>query len=68
LSPDIIQHSKDSSAAFLILVCDGIWDVMDNEQVARFVSQRILLTITLDECLQQQSMDNMTVYIVKLQE
>ncbi len=41
---------------------------MDNEQVARFVSQRILLTITLDECLQQQSMDNMTVYIVKLQE
>jgi serine/threonine protein phosphatase PrpC len=72
-TPDIIQYPKDSSTAFLILACDGIWDVMNNEQVARFVSQRTSTTRLdniasqlLDECLQKQSTDNMTVYIVKL--
>jgi protein phosphatase 1B len=71
--PDIIQHPRDSSASFLILASDGIWDVMTNEQVAAFVSQRALNTTfdniisqLFDHCLQQQSTDNMTAFIVKL--
>lgn len=71
--PDIIQYPRDSSASYLILACDGIWDVMTNEQVALFVSQRIantslrnIISQLFDHCLQHQSMDNMTAYIVKL--
>jgi len=70
---DIIEYPRNSSVSFIILACDGIWDVMNNEQVARFVSQRTSRTTLdniasqlLDECLQKQSTDNMTVYIVKL--
>jgi len=71
--PDIIEYPRDSSAAYLILACDGIWDVMNNEKVALFVTQRASNTTLeniaselLDYCLQQGSSDNMTVYIVKL--
>ncbi|CAF1261995.1 unnamed protein product [Rotaria sordida] len=71
--PDIIQYVRDSSAAYLILACDGIWDVMDNEQVAKFVSERIpntaldnIISQLFDQCLQKESSDNMTAYIVQL--
>lgn len=71
--PDIIRYERDSSAAYLILACDGIWDVMDNEQVAKFVSERIgnttlddIVSQLFDRCLEEGSSDNMTAYIVKL--
>lgn len=70
---DIVEHPRQS-AAFLVLACDGIWDVMTNEEVAAFVCQRAAKTNNLeaiasellDECLHRQSSDNMSVYIVKL--
>jgi len=72
-SPDIIQFSKESAAAFLILACDGIWDVMSNEQVAHFVSKRAsntslqnIVSQLLDQCLKLETMDNMSIYIIKL--
>jgi serine/threonine protein phosphatase PrpC len=71
--PDIIQYSNQLSAAFVILACDGIWDVMNNEQVAHFVSKRSSNTSIqkiaeqlIDHCLQLESMDNMSIYIIKL--
>ena len=71
--PDIIPYPKDSSSAYLILACDGIWDVMNNEQVAKFVSERVLNTALdqiisqlFDHCLEEESSDNMTAYIVRL--
>lgn len=70
---DIVQYPRDSSAAFLVLACDGIWDVMTNEDVATFIVSRIatksLETIAselMNECLHRDSTDNMSVYIVKL--
>jgi len=75
-SPDIIQFSKESSsaaAAFIILACDGIWDVMNNEQVANFVSKRAsntslenIISQLLDHCLELETMDNMSIYIIKI--
>jgi len=36
--PDV-QHLKlNGEDQFLVLACDGIWDVMDNQQVVDFVS------------------------------
>ncbi|CAM4842451.1 unnamed protein product [Rotaria magnacalcarata] len=53
--------------------CDGIWDVINNQQVATFVSNKTSSNILqdtvsqlLDECLKLETMDNMSVYIVKL--
>lgn len=72
-SPDIIQYSKLKSGSYLILACDGIWDVMTNEQVASFVAKRIsntsledIVSQLLDECLKLETMDNMSIYIVKI--
>jgi len=72
--PDIVTYSRKSSAAFIILASDGIWDVMTNEQVASFVSQQISTKTTLenitsqllDQCLEEESLDNMSVYIIQL--
>jgi serine/threonine protein phosphatase PrpC len=70
---DIVEYSRNSSAAFVVLACDGIWDVMTNEEVALFVINRITSTTLeniasqlLDECLRRTSTDNMSVYIIKL--
>jgi serine/threonine protein phosphatase PrpC len=70
---DIVQYPRDSSAAFVLLACDGIWDVMTNEEVASFVVDRAATTTLeniaaqlLDECLHRKSTDNMSVYIIKL--
>ncbi|CAF4039427.1 unnamed protein product [Rotaria sp. Silwood2] len=70
---DIIEYPRDSSAAYLVLACDGVWDVMTNEDVASFVVDRVATTKLeniaaqlLDECLRRDSTDNMSIYIVKL--
>jgi serine/threonine protein phosphatase PrpC len=70
---DIVQHQRDASTAFVVIACDGIWDVMSNEQVATFVAHRVsntslenIASQLLDQCLHKESTDNMTVYIVKL--
>jgi serine/threonine protein phosphatase PrpC len=70
---DIVEYPRDTLASFIVLACDGIWDVMTNEEVAIFVVQRTsantLEDITsqlLDECLRRNSTDNMSVYIIKI--
>ncbi|CAF3878109.1 unnamed protein product, partial [Rotaria sordida] len=70
---DIIIYSRKSSAAFIIIASNGIWNVMSNEQVASFVFQRIsiikldqIASQLLDHCLEKQSRDNMSVYIIKV--
>ncbi len=70
---DIVEYPRNSLASFVILACDGIWDVMTNEDIALFVTQRAstntLEEITsqlLDECLRRKSTDNMSVYIIKV--
>ena len=71
--PDIIQYERNASTAYVIIACDGIWDVMSNEEVASFVAQNAsdttlenLASKLLDQCLKEESTDNITVYIVKL--
>jgi len=57
---------------FLILACDGIWDVMTNEDICEFVSARMKVTDDLeavaneviDTCLYKGSRDNMSIIII----
>ena len=70
---DIVQYPRNSLASFIILACDGIWDVMSNVEVALFVAHRAsthkledISSLLLDECLRRNSTDNMSVYIVRV--
>lgn len=70
---DIVQYPRDASAAYVVLACDGIWDVMSNEEVASYILDRAstipMETIAaqlLDDCLRRQSTDNMSIYIIQL--
>ena len=40
--PDVTIHKRDPSRdRFLVLACDGVWDVMSNEQVGEFVLNKV---------------------------
>ncbi|KAK1881320.1 protein phosphatase 1bb isoform X2 [Gymnodraco acuticeps] len=59
---------------FVVLACDGIWDVMSNEELCEFVRSRLLVCDDLekvcnsvvDTCLHKGSRDNMSVVLVSL--
>uniref|UniRef100_A0A3B5L5F6 protein-serine/threonine phosphatase n=1 Tax=Xiphophorus couchianus TaxID=32473 RepID=A0A3B5L5F6_9TELE len=59
---------------FVVLACDGIWDVMSNEELCDFVRSRLLVCEDLekicnsvvDTCLHKGSRDNMSVVLVCL--
>lgn len=39
--PDVEISELTSDHEFIVLACDGIWDVMSNERVVDFVRQKI---------------------------
>ncbi|KAH7644622.1 protein phosphatase 2c-like protein 3 [Dermatophagoides farinae] len=39
--PDIQTRSLTSDLEFIIMACDGVWDVMTNEEVVEFIRRRI---------------------------
>lgn len=43
--PDVEIVDLTSDHEFIVLACDGIWDVMSNERVVDFVRQRIAQNI-----------------------
>jgi len=59
---------------FLVLACDGIWDVVSNEACALFVLEKMTAgyglgrccELLVDHCLELGSHDNMTVVIVAM--
>jgi serine/threonine protein phosphatase PrpC len=60
---------------FIILACDGIWDVASSNQCSQFVQHLLLEGETdlgniaeeaLDTCLERKSTDNMTMMIIGL--
>jgi protein phosphatase 1B len=72
--PEVKVVARDAAAdQFLVLACDGIWDVMTNEEVAAWIVGQVgegveslteLAELLLDECLARGSRDNMSVVIV----
>ena len=70
---DIVEYPRKSSASFVVLACDGVWDVMTNKDVAVFVLRRLatmkleeIASRLLDECLHRRSTDNISAYIIKV--
>ena len=80
--PDVKVYTRDDEIdMFLVLACDGIWDVMSNEEVAKFVVDKVAaldpqepnsgaLSMIGDdinsECYARDSGDNMSVIIAAL--
>jgi serine/threonine protein phosphatase PrpC len=79
--PEIRVHHRDESRdMYLVLACDGVWDVMSNEEVGDFVVKHVEEAISegatdilprvgdmlVNECLRRGSTDNMTAMVVAL--
>uniref|UniRef100_A0A0N5AWN2 PPM-type phosphatase domain-containing protein n=1 Tax=Syphacia muris TaxID=451379 RepID=A0A0N5AWN2_9BILA len=71
--PDVYTLKRDSEKdEFLLLACDGVYDVMNNDELCEFVQSRLRVTDdlpnvanqVLDACLSKGSRDNMTIILV----
>ena len=70
--PDIITLELDGTEDFLVLACDGVWDVLDEDTLAEVLRTHIrsggerqhLGKIVADYCKSQGSSDNITVIVV----
>lgn len=71
--PDITIRQRSDQDEFLVLACDGIWDVMSNEECCNFVRGEmmdgehnlgIIAESLIDQCLIRGSRDNMSVVLV----
>lgn len=70
--PEVFVEERANDDEFLVLACDGVWDVMSNEELCDFVRNRMETTsdldyicnLVIDTCLHKGSRDNMSVVIV----
>ncbi|KAL3874989.1 hypothetical protein ACJMK2_037934 [Sinanodonta woodiana] len=70
--PEIFCEARVEVDEFLVLACDGIWDVMSNDELCDFIRSRMQITGSLesvcnqvvDTCLYKGSRDNMSIVIV----
>ncbi|KAK4824970.1 hypothetical protein QYF61_021757 [Mycteria americana] len=70
--PEVCEILRAEEDEFIILACDGIWDVMSNEELCEFVKSRLEVSDDLekvcnwvvDTCLHKGSRDNMSIVLV----
>lgn len=71
--PEVFVKDRDEeNDEFLVLACDGVWDVMSNEDVCDYIRSRLAITDDLeaitnqviDTCLYKGSRDNMSIVLV----
>ncbi|CAE7462503.1 unnamed protein product [Symbiodinium pilosum] len=82
-TPDVVIRELTPEDEFIVLACDGIWDVMSNQDICDFVKPRlekglemkVISEELLEHCCSEDpsktqglGTDNMTVVIVKLKE
>lgn len=69
--PEIfVRERDDTSDEFLVLACDGVWDVMSNEALCSYIHSRLKITDDLesitnqviDTCLYKVSFFNFSNY------
>lgn len=75
--PDVIVQTRDAGEdEFIVVACDGIWDVQTNLECVRCVAEifaegesniGLMCEEVLDVCLRRGSKDNMTSLVVRLE-
>lgn len=72
-NPEFVTYPRKKEDEFMILACDGIWDVTNNEECGSFVQSLLdegetdlglLCEEAIDTCLDKNSRDNMTIAMV----
>lgn len=72
-NPEFVTYPRKKEDEFMILACDGIWDVANNEQCQSFVQSLLdqgetdlglICEEAIDTCLDKNSRDNMTIAMV----
>mmetsp|Transcript_22119 Transcript_22119/g.41483 ORF Transcript_22119/g.41483 Transcript_22119/m.41483 type:complete len:338 (+) Transcript_22119:389-1402(+) len=72
--PDVTILKRQPTDKFVVLACDGIFDVLSNDEVRLYVAEKIEAKYTtaaicetlIDRCLELGSRDNMSVIVVIL--
>ena len=72
--PDVTVVPRADTDMLIVIACDGIWDVMTNEQCADFLLTNMRNGHTLSkcnelllhQCLENNSRDNMSVVTIAL--
>jgi len=82
-TPDIICERRTPDDEFMVIACDGVWDVKSNEDVVKFVSRGIkkgqalpqVIEELLDDCIAEDPKktcglggDNMTCLVVQFRQ
>jgi len=70
--PEITVQAREPNDEFLVLACDGIWDVMNNDELCDYVRHQLTIhpnletvcSSIIDTCLHKGSKDNMSVVLV----
>eukprot|EP00658_Telonema_sp_P-2_P067140 TRINITY_DN5607_c0_g1_i1.p1 TRINITY_DN5607_c0_g1~~TRINITY_DN5607_c0_g1_i1.p1 ORF type:complete len:222 (-),score=38.72 TRINITY_DN5607_c0_g1_i1:297-962(-) len=65
-------HERTEQDEFLVLACDGIWDVMTSQEVTKFLNLELQYVEPgqacghlIQKCLEKNSRDNMSVALIK---
>lgn len=76
-NPEVRIETRRSDDEFIVLACDGIWDVMENDEVIKEVTSyctllgednpMLMCEELMQTCLDKHSRDNMSVIIALLQ-
>mmetsp|Transcript_5347 Transcript_5347/g.11255 ORF Transcript_5347/g.11255 Transcript_5347/m.11255 type:complete len:489 (+) Transcript_5347:313-1779(+) len=72
--PYVSEHELVERDEFLLLACDGLWDVMNDEEAVQFVIEKYSKGMDMQQisrklvkaALDRGSMDNISVMVVKL--
>jgi len=73
-APEISVHRRSAADNFVVLACDGIWDVVDNEECRALVENGLkawgnsvgqICEDVIQTCYDKGSRDNMSIAIIK---
>ena len=72
--PQIYKHRISSSDKFIIFACDGLWDIMQNQDAIEFINEKLLdkkfkgnyAKELAEHALAKGSLDNITVLVYML--
>ena len=74
--PEIVVYPRTESDEFVLICCDGVWDVMTSQDAVTFMHAKLAkseakdleeaLEMLLDKCLELGSKDNMTAVCIAL--
>ncbi len=68
--PQVYRYRIHPEDKYLVVACDGVWDVMDNQEVIDLLKSNMkktnLAKVIADKALEKGSTDNVTVIVYKI--